>query len=119
MKKSHTTQFGVSLQPGQYIPISFAVSGRPPMTSSTTLRSLRQIPGPPCYPLVGSLLQYSRWGPFQREKYHMALTAMFRQYGPVVKEKIGWDKTIVHVFEPGGHKNGKVVAMEKKKHFEF
>ncbi len=25
---------------------------------------------------------------------------MYRQYGPVVKEQIGWDKTIVHVFEP-------------------
>ncbi len=35
-------------------------------SAKTVLRSFRQIPGPPSYPIVGTLLQYSRWGQYDK-----------------------------------------------------
>ena len=35
-----------------------------------------------------------------RLKYHEALASMYKQFGPIVIEKIGTDKDIVHVFDP-------------------
>ncbi len=60
--------------------------------------------------LVGSLLQYSRWGPYDRLRYHLALVSMHRQYGPLVRERIGWGQhsTVLHVFDPDDIKTVRV-----------
>ena len=39
------------------------------------------------------------FGPFRKDKYHEALSALHREYGPLVKENIG-GRVIVHVFDP-------------------
>ena len=44
------------------------------------------------------LFQYV-FGPFRKDKYHEALSALHREYGPLVKENIG-GRVIVHVFDP-------------------
>ncbi len=60
--------------------------------------------------IVGSLLQYSRWGPYDRLRYHLALVSMHRQYGPLVRERIGWGQqsTVLHVFDPDDIKTVRV-----------
>ncbi|XP_023330089.1 probable cytochrome P450 CYP44 isoform X2 [Eurytemora carolleeae] len=62
------------------------------------LKKFEDIPGPPCWPLVGSALMY-RFGDFKKTQYHEALKDMYCKYGPLVKENIG-GKIIVHVFDP-------------------
>ena len=62
------------------------------------VKSFSSIPGPLALPLVGSALQY-RLGRRGKEHYHLALGDMYREYGPLVKEKIG-AKEVVHVFDP-------------------
>ena len=47
---------------------------------------------------VKHLFQYV-FGPFSKPKYHEALSALHREYGPLVKENIG-GRVIVHVFDP-------------------
>ncbi len=37
---------------------------------------------------------------FNRFKYHEVLSSLYVNYGPLVKEKIGGRKTLVHVFHP-------------------
>ena len=66
--------------------------------SSSASKPFHEIPGPRLYPVVGNLFQYVL-GPFDRSKYHEALSQLYRKYGPVVKEDIG-GRTVVHVFEP-------------------
>ena len=63
------------------------------------MRPFGAIPGPKCYPLIGSLGHYL-FGPYSRLKYHEALAAMHKEFGPLVKETIGPEKDIVHVFNP-------------------
>ena len=45
------------------------------------------------------------FGPFSKTKYHEALAALHRDYGPVVRENIG-GRVIVHVFDPEDIKAG-------------
>ena len=84
------------------------------------MKPFTSIPGPKCYPLIGSVGNYL-FGPYNRSvqtypcvydsklrikgnifrlKYHEALASMYKQFGPIVIEKIGTDKDIVHVFDP-------------------
>ena len=78
-----------------------------------TVKSLSCMPGPPSLPLVGSSLLY-RFGVRDKTEYHLALTDMYREYGPVVREDIGGrtigrsedteeditEHFLVHVFSP-------------------
>ena len=64
------------------------------------MKPFTSIPGPKVYPLIGSLGSYMPFGPYNRLKYHEALADMHRQFGPIVKEQIGPEKEIVHVFDP-------------------
>ena len=72
-------------------------------TSSLAIKTnsqplLPHIPGPPQYPIVGTLPSY--WtGKYDKLKYHRVLNALYQEYGPVVRENIA-DKTLIHVFEP-------------------
>ena len=63
------------------------------------MKPFTSIPGPKVYPLIGSLGSYM-FGPYNRLKYHEALADMHRQFGPIVKEQIGPEKEVVHVFDP-------------------
>lgn len=66
--------------------------------NSSTQPLLPHIPGPPQYPIVGTLPSY--WaGKYDKLKYHRVLNSLYQEYGPVVRENIA-DKTLVHVFEP-------------------
>ena len=64
------------------------------------MKPFTSIPGPKVYPLIGSLGSYMPFGPYNRLKYHEALADMHRQFGPIVKEQIGPEKEVVHVFDP-------------------
>ena len=37
---------------------------------------------------------------YNPRKYHQVLLDLYKNYGPVVYEKVGLDKPIIHVFEP-------------------
>jgi len=63
------------------------------------IKPFAAIPGPKSYPVIGSLGQYL-FGPYNRLKYHEALSSMHKEFGPLVKEKMGPGKDIVHVFDP-------------------
>ena len=39
------------------------------------------------------------FGPFDRLKYHHALTSLHNEYGPIVKEDLG-GREIIHLFDP-------------------
>lgn len=59
---------------------------------------LAAVPGPSCYPVVGTLPSY--WsGKYEKYKYHRVLNQLHQEYGPLVKENFG-GRTIVHVFQP-------------------
>ena len=73
-----------------------------PVRSYTNLNKaaasqLMSIPGPQQYPIVGTLPSY--WTKYDKLRYNKVLSQLYKEYGPVVKEKFG-DKTIVHIFEP-------------------
>jgi len=66
--------------------------------AASAIKAFSEIPGPKCFPLIGSAYQY-RFGNFKKTEYHLALMDMFKTYGPIVKENLG-GKEIVHVFDP-------------------
>merc|ERR1711892_593402 len=66
---------------------------------SKSVKQYSSIPGPNIFPVLGSTLQYRGKGPRSKEEYHLALGDMFKEYGPLVKERLG-GKDIVHVFDP-------------------
>jgi len=66
---------------------------------SKAVKPYSSIPGPNILPVLGSTLQYRGKGPRSKEEYHLALGDMFKEYGPLVKERLG-GKDIVHVFDP-------------------
>ncbi|KAA0185220.1 Cytochrome P450 CYP3219A1, partial [Hyalella azteca] len=71
--------------------------GKGSRTSSNVL-PFRSIPGPPCLPLLGSLLPY-KLGIKKLDYYHEYLRGLYEKYGPVVREDLG-PTTIVHIFDP-------------------
>src|SRR6267154_2147248 len=53
------------------------------------LRALRQIPGPPAWPLVGNLLQV------ELPRMHAQLEAWADRYGPLYRLRLGWRNALV------------------------
>lgn len=43
-------------------------------------------------------------GFYKKEEYHNVLLRMFKKYGPLVREDMGLNNTIVHVFDPADAK---------------
>lgn len=52
-------------------------------TQTASLRSLRDLPGPPALPLVGNALQ------FQRDRLHLTLESWARRYGDLFRFRVG------------------------------
>lgn len=78
--------------------------------SSTTLLSsetshnyflpLKDIPGPPSIPLLGTAYQYFPGGRYSLANLHEASIDKFRRYGPVVLEEFQWRRPVVHLYNP-------------------
>ncbi|KAG8198473.1 hypothetical protein JTE90_022203 [Oedothorax gibbosus] len=65
------------------------------------LKDFKQIPGPKYLPFFGHEWRYNKMiGIYDRDYVNRTYAKMFRQYGPVVKEYIGRDRAIVHLFHP-------------------
>ncbi|KAG8187132.1 hypothetical protein JTE90_004878 [Oedothorax gibbosus] len=65
------------------------------------VKDFKQIPGPKYLPLIGHEWRYNKmFGIYDRDYVSRTFAKMFRQYGPVVKEYIGRDRAIVHLFHP-------------------
>uniref|UniRef100_A0AAT9UU75 Cytochrome P450 404E1 n=1 Tax=Maconellicoccus hirsutus TaxID=177089 RepID=A0AAT9UU75_MACHI len=62
-------------------------------------KSFDSIPRPFQLPLLGNWHLY-KLGIYNPRKYHQVLLDLYKHYGPVVYEKVGLDKPIIHVFEP-------------------
>ncbi len=63
---------------------------------------LLDIPGPPSLPLIGARWCFwPRIGKYGRmaDKYHEANEAMYREYGPVVREEVLWNFPLIHLFD--------------------
>lgn len=61
-------------------------------------RPFSAIPGPKGLPLIGSLLDYSRFGRFSFERMHIGKLENYQKYGKIYREKIG--RYIVQLFDP-------------------
>ena len=62
-------------------------------------RTLRKIPGPWSFPVVGSSWLYSRFGPYTMQKYHESNDDKMQLYGSIVREEVLFNFSLVHLFE--------------------
>ena len=69
-------------------------------SEASSIQSFDQIPGPKGLPFLGTLATYRKRE--NVENYADILLKMYKTYGPIVKENIGWGRGyVVHVFDPG------------------
>ncbi|KAK3860669.1 hypothetical protein Pcinc_033294 [Petrolisthes cinctipes] len=70
-------------------------------TSSVSLTTTTSsIPGPKCYPVVGTLPDILTDKEFDKEKIHLYFMKLFKKYGPIVKIKAPGEPTTVLVLRP-------------------
>ncbi|KAK3868485.1 hypothetical protein Pcinc_026127 [Petrolisthes cinctipes] len=65
---------------------------------SPSVKPFSAIPGPPSFPILGTLLPY-KLGIKGLPEYHHHVCQLSQKYGPVVREVFG-SQTVVHVFSP-------------------
>lgn len=54
--------------------------------------------GPISFPIFGALWLYSRFGPYERSKYHLSNEDKFARYGPVVRESGFMNFPLIHLY---------------------
>ncbi|KAG8174108.1 hypothetical protein JTE90_022075 [Oedothorax gibbosus] len=65
------------------------------------VKDFKRMPGPKYLPLIGREWRYNKMiGIYDHDYVNRTFAKMFRQYGPVVKEYIGRDRAVVHLFHP-------------------
>ncbi|GFS58087.1 probable cytochrome P450 49a1 [Trichonephila inaurata madagascariensis] len=65
------------------------------------IRSFDEMPGPKPLPIIGNLWRYFPIiGNYSFERIHKTYAKLHEEYGPIVKEKVFGDRTLVHVFDP-------------------
>ncbi|KAK3591923.1 hypothetical protein CHS0354_005143 [Potamilus streckersoni] len=70
------------------------------VTNDNQVLPIDSIPGPRHIPLFGTIWQYFPGGRFHGMDLKSSMAALYKLYGPVVKESLPAGKTVVHVFHP-------------------
>ncbi|OWF37350.1 probable cytochrome P450 12d1 proximal, mitochondrial [Mizuhopecten yessoensis] len=75
-----------------------------PVTDTSKVTSdvhpFKDIPGPKCYPIIGTLPYYLPGGRFHKMEHNEVSHIMWKQYGYVYKEIITGGKILVHIVDP-------------------
>ncbi|XP_069948756.1 probable cytochrome P450 49a1 isoform X4 [Cherax quadricarinatus] len=66
----------------------------------TTVLPSTEVPGPKCYPLIGSLMDLITSKGFDKENSYRYFMKLFQIYGPVVKVKFPGQSTMVLILKP-------------------
>lgn len=62
-------------------------------------KGIRDIPGPLSLPFFGASWMYSRFGPFNHNKYHESNDVKYSTFGPVVREEVLFNFPLIHLFD--------------------
>ncbi|KAL3841871.1 hypothetical protein ACJMK2_019966, partial [Sinanodonta woodiana] len=70
------------------------------VASDNQVLPMDSIPGPRRIPLIGTIWQYFPGGRFHGMDLKSSMAALYKLYGPVVKESLPGGITVVHLFHP-------------------
>ncbi|XP_069133007.1 probable cytochrome P450 CYP44 [Argopecten irradians] len=81
------------------------------------VRPFRDIPGPKCYPVIGTLPYYLPGGRFHKMEHNEVSNILWKEFGYIYKEKVTGGSTLVHAFDSADietiyRKDGKYPARE-------
>lgn len=68
--------------------------------SCTATPPLQEVPGPRCYPVIGTVFDMIFDKDFNKDKIHIYFKKLFQKYGPVVRVKFPGQPTMVIVHNP-------------------
>ncbi|GBM21968.1 Cytochrome P450 302a1, mitochondrial [Araneus ventricosus] len=65
------------------------------------VKSFEEMPGPRPLPFIGNLWRYFPIiGNYSLERLHRTYQTFYEEFGPIVREKVFGERTLVHVFHP-------------------
>ncbi|XP_055935438.1 cytochrome P450 302a1, mitochondrial-like [Argiope bruennichi] len=65
------------------------------------VKSFEEMPGPKPLPFIGNLWRYFPVvGSYSFERLHRTYQKFYEEFGPIVREKVFGERTLVHVFHP-------------------